>query len=178
MVLGLALTLTQTASASEAALPASPGYRLGVGALWLALVHLSFPALRRFFDRYHSQATAFGGGAAITCVFLHLLPELGERNEVLSGHICGVVLIGFVLFYGLKSIHWRQESKQNWLWGQPACITGCCSMASTGTTSTTKGEGAICWPPCPVKPRCRSKTPMRSFRHLDQAFLSLDGRQC
>lgn len=54
-------------------------------------------------------AISFGGGMAITYVFLHLLPEL-EEGDVSLGRfpIHFVALLGFLLFYGA----------QRWIWSQ------------------------------------------------------------
>ena len=121
-MMGLALVVTQEASAAEAVGHSAQDGFLWVAALGLALVHLSFPWLRPFLSRYQLQVTSLGGGGAIAYVFLHLLPELGERNEVLRGHIYGVVLVGFVLFYGLKSVPAERESLEGKLTLVRACL--------------------------------------------------------
>jgi hypothetical protein len=80
-------------------------------ALGLCLVHLTTPVLKSTLDRFNLQVTSFGGGAAITYVFLHLLPELSEDNEFVGGHIYGVVLVGFIIIYGVTTLRSGDERR-------------------------------------------------------------------
>ena len=96
------LACTTAVWAQVAKAPIEPENLLWLQALVISLVHLSAPLLRPLFDRYNLEMTSLGGGAAITYVFLHLLPELDQRNQLVGGSIYGVVLLGYLLFCGAK----------------------------------------------------------------------------
>lgn len=85
-----------------------------LAAIALALLHL-------LAGRVHSHGVlpgrvwlSAGGGAAVAYVFVHLLPELGRANRIVSefGLLGGILerdvylvaLVGFVLFYGLEQL--------------------------------------------------------------------------
>ena len=78
-------------------------------AIIFAAIHYWSRPLHKWLYASEKIAISFGGGMAITYVFLHLLPEL-EKGDVSLGqfsiHI--VTLIGFLLFY----------SAQHWIWSQ------------------------------------------------------------
>ena len=96
------LACTAAAWGQAADAPVVPQNLIWGLALVMSLVHLSAPLLHPLFDRYNLQMTSLGGGAAITYVFMHLLPELDQRNRLVGGKIYGVVLLGYLLFYGVK----------------------------------------------------------------------------
>jgi hypothetical protein len=79
----------------------------------LALAHL-FSAKLRFLDGTpRSIWLSIGGGVSVAYVFVHLLPELAESQEViaeaigeglavLENHVYVVALLGLAAFYGLE----------------------------------------------------------------------------
>lgn len=84
-----------------------------IAATGLALVHI-FAGAMRFLDGIpRNRWLSIAGGVSLAYVFLHLLPELGERQEWLEatvGSVLGVTkrhtylvaLIGLGTFYGLE----------------------------------------------------------------------------
>jgi zinc transporter ZupT len=89
-----------------------------VSTLALAALHLLAPHIRKLTLVPESVTVSFGAGAAISYVFLHLLPELARGNTVLR-EVFGedsapppltelgifiVALLGFCLFYGLERL--------------------------------------------------------------------------
>lgn len=87
----------------------------------LALVHL-FAGKLRFLDvTPRSRWLSFAGGISVAYIFVHLLPELGEAQDVLSEtvgavfaalehHVYLLALAGLVVFYGLERM--VQESRE------------------------------------------------------------------
>jgi zinc transporter ZupT len=80
----------------------------------LLLVHL-FAGKMRFLDGIpRSRWLSFGGGIAVTYVFLHIFPEIKEAQETISEErqielFAGqyaylVALVGLILFYGLERV--------------------------------------------------------------------------
>lgn len=79
----------------------------------LSLVHI-FAGHLRFLDVIpRSGWLSFAGGISVAYVILHLLPELGEAQEVvdeaaggilgaLENHVYLLVLLGLTMFYGLE----------------------------------------------------------------------------
>ncbi len=65
----------------------------------LMLVHLFAPAMRPWLQNKQAVINAFGGGMAISYVFIHLLPEIGEGKEHLGFFTFIIVLVGYLLFY-------------------------------------------------------------------------------
>ena len=82
----------------------------GFAALLLALIHL-FAEKFNFNDIPRSKWLSFAGGVSVAYIFVHLLPELAEWQEViaekerfsfLKHHSYIVALLGLTLFYGLE----------------------------------------------------------------------------
>ncbi len=67
-------------------------------ALFLALIHLTSPLFRPWLKKRLHLVGGFGAGMAVSYVFIHLLPEVGEVEFELGKYIYVVVLLGF-LFY-------------------------------------------------------------------------------
>lgn len=86
-----------------------------VAAMGLAVVHI-FGGKLRFLDGVpRSRWLSLAGGVSVAYVFLHLLPELGEQQEVLreaageglgflEHHVYLLALIGLAVFYGLDRL--------------------------------------------------------------------------
>jgi hypothetical protein len=86
-----------------------------LGAVALAAVHL-FAERLRFLDRLpRSRWLSFGGGTSVAYVFVHLLPELNEAQEMveeatipellfLEHHAYLMALAGLTVFYGLERL--------------------------------------------------------------------------
>lgn len=71
-------------------------------ALFLALIHLVAPAFRPWLkDRIHLVG-GFGAGMAVSYVFIHLLPEVGEVEFELGKYIYVLVLLGFMVYLYLN----------------------------------------------------------------------------
>ena len=87
----------------------------------LALVPLLADDLPIFGIVPHDHWLSMAGGASIAYVFVHLLPELDERNEVLDPsllssfehHAYLVALFGFVLFYGIERLVQLAKAHEN-----------------------------------------------------------------
>lgn len=75
-------------------------------ALGFALIHLLTPRLRALEVVPRSRWLSFAGGVAVSYVFLHLLPELGEHHHALLEREWldpyAFALGGLVVFYGLE----------------------------------------------------------------------------
>lgn len=95
----------------------APGSALGaaafVAAMGLALVHLYAGKLRFLGSTPRSVWLSVAGGVSVAYVFVHLLPEVGEAQEVLrealgsalgflENHSYLLALLGLVVFYGLE----------------------------------------------------------------------------
>ncbi len=78
-------------------------------ALLLALTHFFAESLK-FSSIPRSKWLSFAGGVSVTYIFVHLLPELAEGQEVLQNkgadflkhHSYLISLVGLALFYGLE----------------------------------------------------------------------------
>ena len=70
-----------------------------IKALVLVAIHLAAPLMRPWLKNKERVINAFGGGLAISYVFLHLLPEVAEGKEHLGMYSFFIVLCGFVFFY-------------------------------------------------------------------------------
>lgn len=90
-------------------------------AIGLAIVHLYSGKLRFLSVIPRSRWLSLAGGVSVAYVFVHLLPELSERQEVfqeLGGPVIGFVehhvylmaLLGLAIFYGLERV--VKESRQ------------------------------------------------------------------
>ncbi len=85
-----------------------------VAACSLAAVHLSAGRLRALDRIPRSRWLSFGGGVSVAYVFVHMLPELDERQAAfetvgafagfLDRHVYLVALAGFAAFYGLERL--------------------------------------------------------------------------
>ncbi len=84
-------------------------------AVGLAIVHLYSGKLRLLSVIPRSRWLSLAGGVSVAYVFVHLLPELSERQEVfqeLEGPVIGFVehhvylmaLLGLAIFYGLERV--------------------------------------------------------------------------
>lgn len=109
-------TLTLAAGTAVTEVP-SPSTAIQVvallAALGLALVHLYGGKLRFLEGTPRSIWLSVAGGVSVAYVFVHLLPEVGEAQEVLAealGSTLGflenhgflIALVGLVIFYGLE----------------------------------------------------------------------------
>lgn len=94
---------------------------------WLSLVFVILFALAHYYAKYmkflteipRSRYLSAAGGIAVSYVFLHLLPEVGESQEViheagafsfLSHHAYILALLGLILFYALDQ-HVKNEKR-------------------------------------------------------------------
>lgn len=73
-----------------------------VVAVSLTLVHLAAPRLTGFIAARERTVGAFGSGLAVSYVFLHLIEEIGSGREKFGAPIHLVLLVGFVLYYGIE----------------------------------------------------------------------------
>lgn len=83
----------------------------GIAALLLALTHL-FAEKLNFAAFPRSKWLSFAGGISVAYIFMHLLPELAEWQEIfkeegeilsfLQHHIYLIALLGLAIFYGLE----------------------------------------------------------------------------
>lgn len=70
-----------------------------IKALFIALLHVLAPALRPWLVQRERAFNAFGGGMAISYVFIHLMPEISDGRAELGVFTFIFVLMGYVLFY-------------------------------------------------------------------------------
>lgn len=79
------------------------------------LIHLFIAKLRFLSGIPRSRWLSIAGGISVAYVFLHLLPELGEHQEVIAGatdeslaflenHVYLIALLGLTVFYGLDRL--------------------------------------------------------------------------
>lgn len=79
----------------------------------LAAVHVASPALTVLDRVPRSRWLSFGGGVAVTLVFLEILPELAESQERVDASVAGVLaaldrhiyllaLVALTVFYGVE----------------------------------------------------------------------------
>jgi drug/metabolite transporter (DMT)-like permease len=94
-----------------------------LSALFLSVLHLLAPRIRKLPLVPEHVTASFAGGIAVAYVFLHLLPELAEGNErvgelldeqgprspLLGLEIFLVALVGFTVFYGLERLAERHR---------------------------------------------------------------------
>jgi len=92
--------------------------QVAAAAAGLALVHLLAGRLR-FGPEPRSLALSAAGGVSVSYVFVHVLPELGDRTGHLAGltgrldhHVYLVTLVGFASFYGLELLAQRSEEAE------------------------------------------------------------------
>ncbi|HEY9669327.1 MAG TPA: hypothetical protein V6C91_21120 [Coleofasciculaceae cyanobacterium] len=100
--------------------PAIPLFSV-VFAIGLAIVHL-YSGKLRFLDTIpRSRWLSMASGVSVAYVFVHLLPDLNERQDAiaqtgvlsfLEHHVYLMALLGLVIFYGLERAV-RESRKQN-----------------------------------------------------------------
>ena len=67
-------------------------------------IHIWSHRFHQLFKRYEIFISSFSAGLAITYVFLHLFPSLEEATATLGRQIHLITLLGFIIFYGIKSL--------------------------------------------------------------------------
>ena len=105
------LTATCDAAAAdkaEASKAAVMDWSVAVAVL-LCVIHLLAPHIRRFLQNTDVPVCCLGGGLATAYVFLHLLPELADAGELVGQRIYYVILLGFVLYYGIEDAMRRRR---------------------------------------------------------------------
>ncbi len=78
----------------------------------LSAVHLFAWHFASGLQKYDSRINSIGGGLAITYVFLVLLPELDMGHDTFGRKIYLVVLLSFIVFYGLHKLRVRAELQE------------------------------------------------------------------
>lgn len=106
---------------SPEAIPVQAKLLSGLAAICLALVHCYAGKLRFLNRNPRSRWLSFGSGISVAYVFVHLLPELGERQEAieatgalafLESHIYLLTLLGLTIFYGLEKVVSESQEAQ------------------------------------------------------------------
>ena len=69
----------------------------------LVFFHLLSPLAHRASRIADAQVTSFTGGLAAAYVFLHLFSELDKAHVFIGDRIYLLVLIGFIVFYGMEN---------------------------------------------------------------------------
>jgi hypothetical protein len=98
----------------------------GICAIALALVHLSVNKLKFLSTMPRSRWLSGAGGVSVAYVFVHLLPELSEKQEAFAGlesgilenHVYVMALIGLTILYPTfisptDEVYLKLESKHN-----------------------------------------------------------------
>jgi hypothetical protein len=94
-----------------------------VGVVALVVVHLFSGKLRFLEGNPRSVWLSMAGGVSVAYVFVHLLPELGEGQEViaeavgqdlsfLEKHVYLIALLGLAVFYGLERLAATSRRRQ------------------------------------------------------------------
>lgn len=78
--------------------------------LVLVSVHLLAPRMSHWLKNKDLFFNAFGGGMAMSYVFIHLLPEIGEGKEHLGIYTFIISLLGFALFSFMNQLLKRHEN--------------------------------------------------------------------
>ena len=108
----MALVLAMLLAISESA-QTSPLFLSALFAIGLALVHLYSGKLRFLESLPRSRWLSAASGVSVAYVFVHILPDLSEHQEVLSDmailgfleyHVYLMALIGLAVFYGLEQV--------------------------------------------------------------------------
>ncbi len=81
--------------------------------LILSVIHLWSKQIYHFFYKSEKMVASFSGGMAITYVFVHLLSELEKGQEIIGFSIHFVILLGFILFYGMQRFIWKSKGDIN-----------------------------------------------------------------
>ena len=89
-----------------------------VAAFALIAVHLITPTLKFLDSSPRSAWLSFAGGASVAYVFLHLLPDLAEGAELISGTevpfgIWGIALAALLTFYGVERAVQKHRLRQS-----------------------------------------------------------------
>lgn len=83
-------------------------------AMVLALIYLIGPWIRQSLRRRENVARSAGGGIAAAYVFLQLFPEIEAAHEWFGDAIHFIILISFLVFFGLEQVLWsRSEAGSN-----------------------------------------------------------------
>jgi|GEM_PF-1174924 len=102
------------AVAASAPVPETSAYppdRTWIKAVAIGVLHLLATQIRPLLSGRAQMINSFAGGMAVTYVFGQLLPELREGHEVVGELIYLVVLLGFVVYYGLETHISRSQSR-------------------------------------------------------------------
>ena len=83
-----------------------------VVALVFSAIHIWSDKLYGFLYKSERVAVSFGGGMAVTYVFIHLMPELDKGTRLLGIGVHFITLFGFLLFYGIQHYCWKVRSKE------------------------------------------------------------------
>lgn len=73
--------------------------------LCLMAIHISAPYFQGVVERHEREINSLGRGLAVTYVFLHLFHEIAEiavGDNVFGPRVYLLMLVGFVLYYGLE----------------------------------------------------------------------------
>lgn len=70
-----------------------------IKALFIALIHLTATKYKAWLANRERLINAFGGGMALSYVFLHLMPEIAEGQKHLVQFTFFVVLLGYLIYY-------------------------------------------------------------------------------
>jgi hypothetical protein len=107
---------------SSASNPVSSSLTL-LFALGLAMVHLLAGKLQFVYALSRSRWLSFAGGASVAYVFVHIFPELSQRQEsfeqsnnsilgFFEHHVYLVALLGLTIFYGLERLATESRRRQ------------------------------------------------------------------
>lgn len=78
----------------------------------LISIHLLAPAMRKWLVNKEQFINAFGGGMALSYVFVHLMPEISEGKEHMGIFTFLIVLVGYVGFYLLNLMARKKANVQ------------------------------------------------------------------
>ena len=85
-----------------------------VVAILFAMVSICVSGLEKILERNLVAAKSLGGGLAVSYVFLELLPEVDHGHELIGEAIEFVVLIGFLVVFGLhRLVHHRSRASSS-----------------------------------------------------------------
>ena len=92
----------------------------GICAIALALIHLFASKLKFLSTIPRSRWLSGASGVSVAYVFVHLLPELSEKQEAFAGsktgilenHVYVMALVGLTVFYGLERLVTESRRKK------------------------------------------------------------------
>lgn len=92
----------------------------GICALALALIHLFASKLKLLSTMPRSRWLSGASGVSVAYVFVHLLPELSEKQKVfaqsefglIENHVYVMALLGLTIFYGLERLVTESRRKK------------------------------------------------------------------